>query len=102
MEFINKYGTLIWIIIAIIAIVLVIKLIKKAIALIMLIIFLLVSGSIPYSTVNTVIDTTKTTYQKTAALWSVETIKDQNGNESDKTIYIFNKIPIKINTENNK
>lgn len=93
----GRYTNLvIWIVVAVVALVLVKKIIKKAIGFIIVAAILVGIGCIPFSTVNTAVDTVKGGYQtitKSAALWSVE---ESEEHPDEYTIYILNAIPITV------
>ena len=93
MEFLGSNASLIiWILLAIF----VIKIIKKAIHVVLIIILLITLGIVPAPTTYSQIDTVEECYEtktKAAALWKIEENKDNNG---EKTLYLFNNIPIKI------
>lgn len=92
----EQHGTLIWILVAIIAIVFVIKIIKKATGILIVGVILIFSGLVPYSTVESIVDTTTGGYEtikQQAALWSIE--ENSNG-QGEKILYILNSIPITL------
>lgn len=92
----EKYGTLVWILVAIFAILLVIKFIKKTAGLLVVGALLIISGLIPFSTVKEAVDTTAGGYEsikQQAALWSIE--ENANG-DGEKILYIFNSLPVTL------
>ena len=97
MEFLGSNASLIiWILLAIFVIKIIKKIIKKAIHVVLIIILLITLGIVPAPTTYSQIDTVEECYEtktKAAALWKIEENKDNNG---EKTLYLFNNIPIKI------
>lgn len=91
----EKYKVLIWLLVLVIAIIIVKLIFKKITSIIITIVIMILTGSIPYSSVKNAVEISKnskamiTTYS--AALWNTEV--DENG---DKTLYILGKIPIDL------
>ncbi len=89
----NYTGMIIWVVIALLGIVIVGKAIKKIAGVLILIGILLFAGSVPYSTINSTIDTVTGGYEqitKQAALWHM----DENTVSGEKVLYLLNTIPV--------
>ena len=83
----NYSGMIIWAIVAVIGIVIVAKIVKKIAGVLLLVAILLFSGSIPYSTVNSIVDTATGGYEQItqqAALWHI----DENTVSGEKVLYL--------------
>ena len=94
----NYSGMIIWAIVAVIGIVIVAKIVKKIAGVLLLVAILLFSGSIPYSTVNSMVDTATGGYEQItqqAALWHI----DENTVSGEKVLYLLNTIPVLLKSQ---